>query len=209
LASSDFSLKLLEDERIGKEEQKELIQQLKSDNQRMLRILSELLNMSQLEAGKIQLDIQPVNPSQIVDNSINAIATAAKEKELIIEKKIQHGLPNIRADADKLNWVLNNFLTNAIKYSNAESTITIEVKQADHNISFAVTDRGQGIDEIYLGRIFERYFQIPGRSDKKGSGIGLAICKEFIEAMGGHIWVRSRIGEGSSFGFDIPVASSA
>jgi two-component system, NtrC family, sensor histidine kinase KinB len=206
LASSDFSLKLLEDDRIGKEEQKELIQQLKNDNQRMLRILSELLNMSQLEAGKIQLDIQSVNPSQIIENSINAVAATAKEKELNIEKNIQSGLPDIKADSDKLNWVLNNFLTNAIKYSPSESTITIDVKQADHNISFAVTDRGQGIDEAYLGRIFERYFQVPGRSDKKGSGIGLAICKEFIEAMGGHIWVKSRIGEGSSFGFDVPVA---
>jgi len=203
LASSDFSLKLLEDNRIGKEEQKELIQQLKNDNQRMLRILSELLNMSQVEAGKIQLDIQPVSAYAIVENSINAVNTAAREKELHIEKEMQPGLPEIQADPEKITWVLNNFLTNAIRYSPAASAIVVDVHKVDKHISFSVSDKGQGIDEMYLNRIFERYFQIPGRSDKKGSGIGLAICKEFIEAMGGKIWVKSKFGEGSKFGFDL------
>jgi len=206
LASSDFSLKLLEDDRIGKEEQKELIQQLKSDNQRMLRILSELLNMSQVEAGKIQLNIQSVSPLQIVENSIKAIAPTAKEQGLHIETQIKNDLPNIKADPDRISWVLNNFLTNAIKYAPAESAITVEVHKSGDQISFSVSDKGQGIDEVYLGRIFERYFQVPGRPDKKGSGIGLAICKEFIEAMGGKIWVKSKIGEGSSFGFDLSIS---
>lgn len=204
LASSDFSLKLLEDDRIGGEERKELIQQLKNDNQRMLRILSELLNMSQVEAGKIQLDIQSVSPYQIVENSIKAIATTAKEKDLRINSEVEKDLPGIKADPDKINWVLNNFLTNAIKYAPIESTITIHIEKINDQITFAVSDKGPGIDEVYLNRIFERYFQVPGRSDKKGSGIGLAICKEFVEAMGGKIWVKSRIGEGSTFGFDLP-----
>jgi two-component system, NtrC family, sensor histidine kinase KinB len=206
LASSDFSLKLLEDERVGKKEQKELIQQLKNDNQRMLRILSELLNMSQLEAGKIQLDIQSVSPNHIVENSLKAVSGGAKEKELHLDQRMQSNLPPIKADPDKINWVLNNFLTNAIRYSPFRSQILIEVKNVDTRISFSVSDKGQGIEEAYQDRIFERYFQVPGRSDKKGSGIGLAICKEFIEAMGGHVWVKSQIGEGSTFGFDIPIA---
>lgn len=205
LASSDFSIKLLEDGRIGSEERKELIQQLKSDNQRMLRILSELLNMSQVEAGKILLDIQSVNPYPIIQNSIKAVSTPAKENEINIEIELEKDLPNIKADADKISWVLNNFLTNAIRYAPAKSKIAILCKKTDDQLSFSVTDKGQGIDEPYLVRIFERYFQVPGRSDKKGSGIGLAICKEFIDAMGGHIWVRSKFGEGSTFGFDIPV----
>lgn len=207
LASSDFSLKLLEDDRVGQlsGEQKELIQQLKNDNQRMLRILSELLNMSQVEAGKIQLNIQSVNPHQTVETSLLAVNTTAKEKGIRIEKKMEDKLPEIKADPDKISWVLNNFLTNAIKYSPSESAISIDVKKINSHISFAVTDKGTGIDEMYLNRIFERYFQIPGRSDKKGSGIGLAICKEFIEAMGGKVWVKSQLGQGSTFGFDIPI----
>jgi NtrC-family two-component system sensor histidine kinase KinB len=206
LASSDFSLKLLEDNRIGEltNEQKELVQQLKDDNQRMLRILSELLNMSQVEAGKIQLDIRPVNPYQAVETSIMAVNTTAKEKSVLIEQKAATGLPDIQADPDKIGWVLNNFLTNAIKYSPAQGTVSIDVSIENNHLSFAVTDQGPGIEEVYLDRIFERYFQVPGRSDKKGSGIGLAICKEFIEAMDGAIWVKSKPGEGSTFGFTMP-----
>ncbi|MGZ3853068.1 MAG: ATP-binding protein [Flavisolibacter sp.] len=206
LASSDLSLKLLEDGRIGKEEQKQLIQQLKNDNQRMLRILSELLNMSQVEAGKLQLDIQSVDPYQITENSIKAVETTAKKKGINIHTQFEKDLPNIKADADKVSWVLNNFLTNAIRYAPTKTDVIIQGKKTDHQLSLSVADNGQGIDEAYLGRIFERYFQVPGRSDKTGSDIGLAICKEFIEAMGGKIWVRSKIGEGSTFGFDIPLA---
>lgn len=206
LASSDFSLKLLEDNRIGTEERKTLIQQLKNDNQRMLRILSELLNMSQVESGKLQLDIRSVRPYQIVENSVIAAASAARQKEITLKTKLNNDLPDIKADADKITWVLNNFLTNAIKYSPDKSHIILECKKIDDSISFSVTDSGQGIEEVYQEKIFERYFQVPGRSDKKGSGIGLAICKEFIEAMGGKIWVKSRFGEGSTFGFDLPVS---
>ena len=172
----------------------------------MLSILSELLNMSQVEAGKIQLDIRSVNPHQIVETSIMAVHVTAKEKGITIEKKMEETLPKIEADPDKISWVLNNFLTNAIKFSPSNSDISIRVKKTDKHISFAVTDQGPGIDEKYLDRIFERYFQIPGHSDKKGSGIGLAICKEFIEAMGGKIWVQSQFGQGSTFGFDLPAA---
>ncbi len=82
----------------------------------------------------------------------------------------------------------------------------VSLQKIDNEISFAVTDKGSGIDESYISRIFERYFQVPGRSDKKGSGIGLAICKEFIEAMGGRIWVESNYGQGSTFGFALPVS---
>jgi two-component system, NtrC family, sensor histidine kinase KinB len=206
LASSDFSLKLLEDDRIGSltDEQKELVQQLKNDNQRMLKILSELLNMSQVEAGKMQLDIRDTSPYSIIQSSVNVISSAAKEKQITIEQKTENNLPTIKADPDKINWVLNNFLTNAIRYSPAESSITLAVQKGESGVSFSVTDKGSGIDESYLGRIFERYFQVPGRSDKKGSGIGLAICKEFIEAMGGKIWVKSKLAEGSTFGFTLP-----
>src|SRR5690242_8537380 len=133
LASSDFSLKLLEDNRIGKltKEQKELVQQLKLDNQRMLRILSELLNMSQVEAGKIQLEIRSVNPVSIGDNAIHAVSTTAKEKNIQFQKNYDDGLPNINVDAEKTGWVLNNFLTNAIKYSSTGSMIVMNIKLLD------------------------------------------------------------------------------
>ncbi len=207
LASSDFSLKLLEDERVGQLsiEQKQLLQNLKQDNQRMLRILSELLNMSQVEAGKIQLDISEVNPVIIVENAINAILTTAKEKNITIRKNYQDNSEMVKADSEKTTWVLNNFLTNAIKYSSENSTIVVGIRKVEKNIEFSVIDEGPGIPSEYLAKVFERFFKVPG-SKAGGTGLGLAISKEFIEAEQGHIWVKSEIGSGSVFGFTLPIS---
>jgi signal transduction histidine kinase len=207
LASSDFSLKLLEDERTGKlsGEQKELIGQLKEDNQRMLRILSELLNMSQVEAGKIQLEIRKVEPLEIAETAILAVGNAAKEKNIRVEKQFSTSLPEINADAEKTGWVLNNFLTNAIKFSSEDNVIIVKVEIAGSNVQFSVTDHGPGIAEEYLARIFERFFKVPG-SKITGTGLGLAISKEFIEAQGGKIWAESKVGQGSIFGFSLTAA---
>jgi NtrC-family two-component system sensor histidine kinase KinB len=206
LASSDFSLKLLEDERISKlsPEQKELIGNLKQDNQRMLKILSELLNMSQVEAGRIQLNIQKVKPEQIIENAIQAVSGNAKEKEVTIKNTSDKDLPAIEADADKTTWVLNNFLTNAIKYSFNNSSVEVRASQQNSNVIFSVKDYGPGIGKEYIPRLFERYFQVPG-SKEKGTGLGLAISKEFVEAQEGKIWVESEIGKGSTFNFQLPI----
>lgn len=206
LASSDLSLKLLEDQRNGKltKDQKELVQHLKQDNQRMLRILSELLNMSQVEAGKIQLEIKPVNPAAIADNAINAVTTTAREKNIHFQKNYSNEIPTVKADEEKTGWVLNNFLTNAIKYSSENSDISVNVKTSHGFIQFSVIDNGPGISEEYLPKVFDRFFKVPG-SKKTGTGLGLAISKEFIEAQGGKIWAKSSLGQGSEFGFDLPL----
>lgn len=205
LASSDFSLKLLEDDRVGQltSEQKELVQLLKNDNQRMLRILSELLNMSQVETGKLQLKLQSVKPYPIIDQSIHAISAMAREKSIFIEQQVEENLPEITADADKAGWVLINFLTNAIKFSPNGSTIIVKAEKLEDRIHFSVTDYGAGFNPEYAERVFERYFQVPGRTESKGSGIGLAICKEFIEAMGGFVHASSKPGHGSIFSFNL------
>jgi Osmosensitive K+ channel histidine kinase len=202
-------LKLLEDARNGKltKDQKDLVHQLKLDNQRMLRILSELLNMSQVEAGKIQLEIRSVKPASIANNAITTVSASAKEKEIHLERHYDEELPSVRADADKTGWVLNNFLSNAIKYSSAGSKISVSIKLADGSIQFSVKDEGTGIPDEYLPKIFERFFKVPGPS-KTGTGLGLSISKEFIEAQGGKIWVRSEIGTGSTFGFNLPIAAT-
>lgn len=206
LASSDFSLKLLEDERVSKLtlEQKELITNLKDDNQRMLKILSELLNMSQVEAGKIQLTVQKVSPEQIIENAIQVVCLNAKEKQVKIIDAAEKSLPLVEADADKTTWVLNNLITNAIKYSYTNSSIEIKCYQQNGNIIFSVKDFGPGIDAAYIPRLFERYFQVPG-SKENGTGLGLAISKEFVEAQEGKIWVESEIGKGSTFYFQLPI----
>ncbi|HPH92128.1 MAG TPA: ATP-binding protein [Ferruginibacter sp.] len=207
LASSDFSLKLLEDERTGSlnNEQKELVQSLKDDNRRLLKILSELLDLSQVESGRLQLNMQQFSPYTIIEKAEQFVLNAARNKNVSIKKDIAGNLPLINADEEKLIWVLNNFLTNAIKHSYESGTIEISVKQADATIVFSVKDNGKGIEEKYLPRLFDRYFKVPGTSEKSGTGLGLAISKEFIEAHGGKIDVVSSFGGGSTFSFTLPV----
>ncbi|MDQ2720212.1 MAG: ATP-binding protein [Bacteroidota bacterium] len=203
LASSDFSLKLLEDKNTAlSPQQKELVENLKQDNQRMLKILSELLNMSQVEAGRIQLNIQTVDPLQIISKALETVIVTAKEKGIQIKNVSEKKLPLINADAEKTTWVLNNFLTNAIKYSNTNSVIEISAQNHNNNILFSVKDHGPGIAHEFQNRIFEKYFQVPGAKEK-GTGLGLAISKEFIDAQNGKIWVESEIGLGAMFCFEL------
>lgn len=204
LASSDFSIKLLEDERTGhlSHEQKELVQNLRGDNQRILKILSELLNMAQVETGNIQLNILKVSAGKIVQSAVDAVLQGAKEKNIHLKIYVPNNLPDIEADEDKTTWVLINFLTNAIKYSPANRDIEITVIPQPGTVIFAVADHGPGIDKEYLPRLFERYFQVPG-TGQKGTGLGLAISKEFIEAQAGKIWAESEIGNGAVFKFSL------
>lgn len=206
LASSDFSLKLLEDERISKlsGEQKELISNLKADNQRMLKILSELLNMSQVEAGRIQLNVTVVNPETIIQNAVAAIAASAKKKGITIKDTSEQNLPTLRVDADKTTWIINNLLTNAIKYSFENSVVEVNAHKQETKLIFSVVDHGPGIDKQYLPRLFEKYFQVPG-SKEKGTGLGLSISKDFVEAQGGTIRAESELGKGSAFYFQLPI----
>lgn len=170
----------------------------------MLKILSELLNMSQVEAGRIQLNVTQVDPNQVIEHAIQTIAVNAKEKDINIINLSAKELPSIKADGDKTTWVLNNFLTNAVKYSYNNSTIEVAAKPLNGKVIFSVTDHGPGIAKEHLPRLFERYFQVPG-SKEKGNGLGLAISKEFIEAQNGQIFVDSEIGKGSSFTFQLPI----
>lgn len=209
LASMKMSLKLLEDTRIGtvNQEQKQLLKNMEADTQRLLQITAELLDAAQVETGKINLNFGSTHPKNIVNYAIQAIKSLADQKEITIIVNCPDSLPNVLADLDKTTWVLINLLSNAVKYSPVKATINLDVKKKRSNvIEFSVQDSGQGIDEKYLSRIFERYFRVPGaEADKTGTGLGLAIAKDFIEAQGGSIGVESEPGEGSRFYFDLNV----
>lgn len=209
LASSDFSLKLLEDERIGtlKPEQRELLESMKQDNQRMIKIVSELLDLSQVESGNIQLQPQPVTALNIVQYALDTVQKQAAQREITIRKNVPEVLPRVMADVEKTAWVLVNLLTNAIRYSTLKSAIDLKVENTGTNmLSFSVQDYGKGIPLAFRDRIFERFFQVPGVKGHKGNGLGLAISKEFIEAQGGVIGVSSEEGKGSLFYFTLPIA---
>jgi PAS domain S-box-containing protein len=207
ISSIKMSLKLLEDVRVGaiNAEQKQLLENIDDDARRLLQITGELLDMAQVETGKLNLNFDRTHPKNIVDYAVKALKFTADQKQIAINVKCDDTLPEVYADLDKTTWVLVNLLSNAIKYSHEKSVINIAVKKVKgDNIEFSVEDHGQGIENKYLPRLFERYFKVPGAAvDQTGTGLGLAIAKDFIEAQAGKIGVESELGEGSRFYFSL------
>ena len=208
ISSIKMSLNILAHERTGTltNEQQQLLESIGDDSERLLKITSELLNMSQVETGNIQLNMQANDPLEILKYAVDTTRIPAEQKGLSIIQQVQPDLPFIQADAEKTAWVLTNFITNAIRYSSDHNEIIVSLYREQDRLVFAVQDFGRGIDSRYQERIFERYFQIPG-SAKSGTGLGLAISKDFIENQAGKIGVKSKPGLGSTFYFSFPVES--
>jgi len=206
IASIKLSLQLLENGKTGdmNDDQKQLVESIKDDSQRLLKITGELLNLSQLETGNIQLNIGKSNPHEIVKYAVEAVKVQADQKQIQLVVDADENLKNVKADAEKTGWVLINYLSNAIRYSSEKSTILIKLKEENNQMVFQVIDTGKGIDTRYKDRIFDKYFQVPG-SQKSGTGLGLAISKEFIEAQNGSVGVESNLGLGSTFWFTLMV----
>ena len=200
ISSIKMSLQLLDNKSIGtlNEEQSHLVESIKDDTNRLLRITGELLNMTQVESGNIQLAIVHSDAREILEYAIQANKTPATQKQINFQVKCETPLPSVLADREKTAWVLTNLISNAIRYSYENSTIYLEIKRDDTRIKFIVRDTGQGIAPEFIGKVFERYFRVPG-TNKEGTGLGLSISKEFIEAQGGEIAVESEYGAGSTF----------
>ncbi len=169
ISSIKMSLQLLENEATGiiNEEQKHLVESIKEDSDRLLKITGELLELSQVETGNIQLNIEKSNPYEIVHYATEAVKMQAEQKQIEVLVEADENLSDIKADSEKTAWVLINFLTNAIRYSSEQSTITVKLKSDRHQVLFTVIDKGKGIDIRYRNKVFDKYFQIPGSHKTK------------------------------------------
>lgn len=195
-----MSLKLLEDKRIGEmnKEQAELTQNIHENSDRLLSITSELLKMTQVETGKLQLSPKVTKPIELINYAINATRVLAEKFGCNIEIEYPEKLPKLFIDSEKIAWVITNLLSNAIHYSEENARIIVGARQVDKTIEIYVKDFGKGIDPRYHQSIFDRYFRVPG-TKVQGSGLGLAISKDFVEAHGGTMRVESEVGRGSTF----------
>ena len=197
-----MSLQLLEDCRVGSlnEEQKELAQSIQDNSDRLLSITSELLNMTQVESGKLQLKPRITKPIELIEYAIKANRIQAEKFNIQIEMQYpEEKMSKLFVDSEKIAWVLTNLLSNAIRYSAENGRIIIGARQTKDNwIEMFVRDFGKGIDPRYHQSIFEHYFRVPG-TKVQGSGLGLSISKDFVEAHGGTLTVDSELGKGSCF----------
>lgn len=207
ISAIKMGVQLLNNQKFGElnEQQQELLKSINEDGQRLLDITGELLNLSQVESGNIRLNIEQCSPKEIVQASIKNVEKLAEQKHISISPEyLLDDQDFVSADFDKTVWVMNNFLSNAIKHSFQDETIKVTVEKSDSMISFSVADSGNGIDEKYHRQIFDRYFQVPGEQ-QNGTGLGLAISKNFIEKQHGEIGVNSSLNRGSTFYFRLPI----
>lgn len=196
-----MSLQLLEDKRVGmlNEEQEQLSKSIKDSSQRLLEITGELLNMTQVEAGKLQMMPKITKPIELIEYAIKANQVQADKFNIQIEVEYpEEKIGKLFVDSEKIAWVLTNLLSNAIRYSRENGRVVIGAQQEGDQIELYVQDFGKGIDPRYHQSIFDRYFRVPG-TKVQGSGLGLSISKDFVEAHGGTLTVESELGKGSRF----------
>ena len=201
IAAIMMSLNLLEDKRVGalNDEQEQLSRSIKENSERLLSITGELLNMTQVEAGKLQLMPKITKPIELIEYAIKANQVQADKFNIQIEVEYpEEKIGKLFVDSEKIAWVLTNLLSNAIRYSKENGRVIIGARQDGNIIELYVQDFGKGIDPRYHQSIFDRYFRVPG-TKVQGSGLGLSISKDFVEAHGGTLTVESELGKGSRF----------
>jgi len=173
---------------------------------RLISMINDLLDLEQLESGKMMLQLHTVSSKDIVERSVDSLIVVAEQKKIDIEAPSQHY--DLCVDESRIVRVLVNLISNAIKFSEAGKSIKVSVVPVDRMIEFAVTDQGCGISAADQSNLFVAFHQLNPREDSKhGSGLGLAICKAITEQHGGTIGVISKVGEGSRFWFRVPIAS--
>ena len=212
LSAINMCLMLLQDKRFGtlNPEQDEIVVSMKSEVQRLIKMVSELLDISKMETGSIELEKKLVSPKIIIEYSASPFEVQLSEKNITLEKIIDPEVPEFMADTEKVSWVLINFLSNAIRYTPEGGMIIIEAKRLNGKVEFAVQDRGPGISKEHHNQVFQRFVQLQsdGVKNEKGLGLGLAISKEVITEHSGDIGVISELGAGSRFFFTLPLETS-
>ncbi|MFT9494627.1 HAMP domain-containing sensor histidine kinase [Anaerosolibacter sp.] len=188
-------------------DQRELLEAIREDGDRLKNLVSDLLDLSRIESGKIQMDIGSYDLKDIIDNAVKPFNIQTKDKKTEIQVHVRDGLAKVKADFNKISWVLTNLIGNALRYTPIDGTgrIEIEAKETANKMLICVSDNGRGIPEDYQQKIFEKFIQVKNENGETsgGTGLGLAISKEIVNAHGGEIWVESQLGEGSSFYFTL------
>ena len=180
------------------------------ESERLGRIVNEILLASQLDAGRLDLEAEPFDALELVDRVVESTRAYAPPG-VAVERVVSDDLPLVEADRDKVRQVLVNLVENAIKYSPDGGRVEIGVESQEENVLFHVRDEGLGIPSDEQSRVFEKFYRVDPHMTRGvgGTGLGLYICNELVGRMGGHIWLESKAGEGSTFLFELPAAAAS
>jgi len=182
---------------------------LYEETERMRRLVDDLRQLSQAEAGQLALIIAPVSPAEVVRLATERMLTLFDEKGVELRSAVPEHLPPVLADGDRVVQILTNLLSNALRHTPAGGRVVVEAGASGGETAFKVTDTGEGIAPEHLPHIFERFYRADKSRSREGggSGVGLAISRALVEAMGGRIWAESP-GEGATFIFTLPTSES-
>ena len=210
---------LLDDDEVPEEVVKEFLTIINVESDRLTRLINDVLDLARYEAGQEIWNDAPNSLSEIVDTAVSGIQSLAIQKSLNVSVDMEPDLSDVWCDQDKINQVLTNLLSNAIKFTPEHGKIGILIKEAsnsgrkksDRMVEIKVSDNGVGIPAEELNEIFQKFKQVSDTvSDvRKGTGLGLPICREIVSHYGGKIWAESELGKGSVFTVTIPIEKSA
>lgn len=210
LTSIKGSLLLLERGKAGtlSDRASELIHLSRRECDRVIRLVNDMLDMKKIEAGKLMLVRQVVDPADLVSQTLQVMAPLAAERKVHLKQDVQTG-DAVYADKDLIVQVITNLIANATKFSPEDGDILVSADAVEGNIRFSVKDAGPGIDKVDQEHLFKAFSQIPGLDGTapEGSGLGLAICKGIVDAHGGKIGVDSEAGQGATFWFELARAT--
>jgi len=190
-------------------ESKEFIDIMNQASKQLYNLLENLLQWSRAQTGRIDFNPQVISLKEIMDNTIDLLMINLREKKIKVKVNIDEQI-KVYADKNMVTTVIRNLLSNAIKFSHTGSSIIITAKLSHDKAEISVTDHGVGIKKQDQKKLFkiDQHLSTPGTSDEAGTGLGLILCKEFIEKNNGHIWVESETGKGSTFKFTLNTSAS-
>ncbi|MFA4909820.1 MAG: ATP-binding protein [Desulfobacteria bacterium] len=179
---------------------------IEKHTERLNRLITDLLNLSQIESGKIEMNLKPVNLVDVVSRVISNFKEIADRKGQKIKVNIPPVLPHVLADEERIETVMENLLDNAVKYTSNNGELTVSAFEKDDGVQVEVADTGIGIPTNSLPRIFERFYRVDKARSRElgGTGLGLSIVKHIIETHGGKVRAESEVGKGSRFIFNLP-----
>jgi NtrC-family two-component system sensor histidine kinase KinB len=188
--------------------QHELLAMCRDDTLRLDKLVKDLLELSRIESGEGVPQLAPVPARELVLDAVEPLRRRIDAKGLALRVDIPEGLPPMAADRGKVERVITNLVTNAIRATDAGGAIDITAARRAGFVAISVRDTGRGIPHDYLARVFEPFVQVPNAS-AGGAGLGLSISRRIVQAHGGQITVRSEPGQGTTFTFTLPVAAEA
>jgi len=189
-------------------DQRDFVSTIKSTSEFMLNLINELLDVSTIESGQLHLDCAPTDLNELVRHNVSRNRVLAHQKRIELDFEDTEQLPPLTIDRGKIEQVLNNLIGNAVKYSHAATRVAIQIARTGDLVAVTVADQGQGIPEEDLPKLFKAFGRtsVQATAGEQSTGLGLAIARKIVEGHGGKMSVRSRVGEGSTFSFTLPVA---